>query len=102
MKIVINIDENVFTRLFDNGVEDYEIANDDLSAIAKAIRGGTPLPTGYGNLIDADRVVTVSFFNEMYEEWDVEQMTIYECINQWTDEGIETKDIIIEADNEEE
>ena len=52
MKIMIDIDENVFTRLFDNGIEDYEIANDDLSAIAKAIRGGTPLPEGHGDLID--------------------------------------------------
>lgn len=30
MKIVIDIDENVFTRLFDNGIEDYAIVNDDL------------------------------------------------------------------------
>ena len=43
MKIVIDIDENVFTRLFDNGTEDYAIANDDLFAIAKAIRKGIPL-----------------------------------------------------------
>ena len=47
MRIVIDIDENVFVRLFDNGTEDYEIVNDDLSATAKAIRGGTPLPKGY-------------------------------------------------------
>lgn len=51
MEIVIKIDENVFTRLFDNGTEDYEIANDDLFAIAKAIRKGTPLPEHHG-LID--------------------------------------------------
>lgn len=44
MQIVIDIDENVYTRLFDNGMEDYEIANDDLSAIVKSIRKGTPLP----------------------------------------------------------
>lgn len=43
MQVVIDIDENVFTRLFDNGIEDYAIANDDLSAIAKSIRNGTPL-----------------------------------------------------------
>jgi len=43
MQIVIDIDENVFTRLFDNGIEDYEIVNDDLFAIAKAIRKGTVL-----------------------------------------------------------
>jgi len=52
MQIVINIDENIFTRLFDNGVEDYEITNDDLSAIAKSIRKGVLLPQGHGDLID--------------------------------------------------
>ena len=54
MQIVIDIDENVFTRLFDNGIEDYSIVNDDLFAIAKTIRKGTPLPKGHGRLIDAD------------------------------------------------
>lgn len=54
MKIVIDIDENIFTRLFDNGIEDYEITNDDLFAIAKAIRGGTPLPEGHGRLLILD------------------------------------------------
>jgi len=52
MQIVINIDENVFTRLFDNGTEDYTIVNDDLFAIAKSIRKGVPLPKGHGDLID--------------------------------------------------
>ena len=54
MQIVINIDENVFTRLFDNGTEDYTIVNDDLFAIAKSIRKGVPLPKGHGELIDRD------------------------------------------------
>lgn len=54
MQIVIDIDENVFTRLFDNGIEDYAIVNDDLFAIAKSIRKGTPLPKGHGRLCDLD------------------------------------------------
>ena len=45
MQIVIDIDENVFTRLFDNDTEDHGIAKDDLSAIAQSIRKGTPLTT---------------------------------------------------------
>ena len=57
MNIVIDIDENVFTRLFDNGIEDYEIANDDLSAIARSIRGGTPLPEGH-EYIDRNNAIT--------------------------------------------
>ncbi len=56
MQIVIDIDENIFTRLFDNGTEDYEIANDDLFAIVKSIRKGIPLPEGHGDLKDADKL----------------------------------------------
>lgn len=54
MEIVIKIDEDIFTRLFDNGVEDYAIVNDDLFAIAKSIRNGIPLPEHHGRLGDLD------------------------------------------------
>lgn len=54
MQIVIDIDVDVLTRLFDNGAEDYAIANDDLFAIAKAIRKGTSLPKGHERLIKTD------------------------------------------------
>lgn len=57
MQIVIDIDENVFTRLFDNGTKDYAIVNNDLFAIAKSIRNGTPLPKGHGRLKDEDEIV---------------------------------------------
>ena len=40
--------------MFDNGIEDYEIVNDDLFAIAKSIHKGTPLPKGHGRLGDLD------------------------------------------------
>ena len=40
MQIIIDINENVFTRLFDNGDL---CAMDDLFAIAKAVRKGIPL-----------------------------------------------------------
>lgn len=42
MQVVIDIDENLYTRLFDNGVDNY----DDATDMAKAIRKGTPLPKG--------------------------------------------------------
>ena len=45
MKIVIDIDENLYTRLFDNGMQDNEIAVDDVCEMARAIRLGTPLPS---------------------------------------------------------
>jgi hypothetical protein len=54
MKIVIDIDENVYTRLFDNGIQDIEIAVDDVCEMARALRLGTPLPKGHGRLIDAN------------------------------------------------
>ena len=41
MQIVIDIDEDVYTRLFDNGTDFYD--TDDILAMAKAIRKGTPL-----------------------------------------------------------
>lgn len=39
METVIDIDDNLYTRLFDNGVDNY----DDAVDMAKAIRKGTPL-----------------------------------------------------------
>ena len=53
MQIVIDIDDNLYTRLFDNGGDDYDYAVD----MATAIRKGTPLPEGHGRLIDADALV---------------------------------------------
>ena len=41
MQIVIDIDDNLYTRLFDNGVDNYDDAED----MATAIRKGTPLPS---------------------------------------------------------
>ena len=54
MQIVIDIDDNLYTRLFDNGVDNY----DDAVDMAKAIRKGIPLPKGYGRLIDADKIIS--------------------------------------------
>lgn len=52
MKIVIDIDENVYTRLFDAG----ENTMRDMRVACSAIRKGTPLPKGHERLIDADNV----------------------------------------------
>ena len=49
MQVVIDVDDNLYTRLFDNGVNNY----DDAVDMAKAIRKGIPLPKGHGRLIDA-------------------------------------------------
>lgn len=50
MRIIINIDDNLYTRLFDNGVDNYDDAED----MATAIRKGMVLPRGCGRLVDAD------------------------------------------------
>ena len=41
MKVIIDINEDVYTRLFDNGTEDQFIAADDLRQILRSIRRGT-------------------------------------------------------------
>ena len=48
MQIVIDIDDNLYTRLFDNG--DEYVA--DMRRACVSIRKGTPLPKGHGKLID--------------------------------------------------
>lgn len=54
MKVIIDIDDNVYTRLFDNGIpRDLTTTINDAEAIETAIRNGTPLPE-HGRLIDAD------------------------------------------------
>ena len=52
MQIVIDIDENLYVRLFDIGVNNVM----DMRRACRAIRGGTPLPKGHGRLIDADKL----------------------------------------------
>ena len=38
-------------------------------------------------IIDADTVVTIQVFDEMYEEYDLRTMTIAEALDLWTEEG---------------
>ena len=45
MKVVIDISEDVYTRLYDNGIQDNEIAVDDVCEMARALRLGTTLPS---------------------------------------------------------
>lgn len=54
MQIVIDIDDNLYTRLFNNSVDNY----DDTVDMAKAIRKGTPLPKGCGTLKDTDKIIS--------------------------------------------
>lgn len=38
-------------------------------------------------IIDADTVVTIQVFDEMYEEYNLKTMTIAEALDLWTEEG---------------
>ena len=38
-------------------------------------------------LIDADAVVTIHTYDDMYEEWGSETMTVAEAMDKWSDEG---------------
>ena len=45
MRVVVDIPEDVYTRLFDNGIQDNEIAVDDVCEMARALRLGAPQET---------------------------------------------------------
>lgn len=80
MQIVIDIDDNLYTRLFNNGDID---AVDMLKACA-AIRKGTPLPKEHGDLKDIDKIISDG---------------INKGFCDWYDE-IKEADIIIKANKE--
>ena len=87
MQVVIDIDENVFTRLFDNGKE--YVA--DMRKACVAIRKGTPLPKGHGDLKDMGNlkyVFDLTGDNPIYSGKDIER-------------AIKSMTTIIEADNAE-
>lgn len=67
MQIVIDISEDVYTRLFDNGIQDNEIATDDICEIARSLRCGTPLPKGHGRIVDIDKVLEEMRITKTYD-----------------------------------
>ena len=43
MELIVDVSEDVYTRLFDNGIQDNKIAVDDVCEMARALRNGTTL-----------------------------------------------------------
>ena len=86
MRIVIDIDDNLYTRLFDNGVDNY----DDAVDMAKAIRKGTSLPKGCGRLIDAN-----AYFNDVKKHY-FDNITVMSC----TKIALDNAPTILDADGE--
>jgi hypothetical protein len=97
MQIVIDIDDNLYTRLFDNGAEYLA----DMRRACVAIRKGKPLPKEHGRLGDLDTLyedvtngIKAGNYEEGYEE--------YENINDMGDivDAIKYAPTVIEADKE--
>ena len=52
MKLVIDIDDDLYARLFDNGGDNVT----DMQEVCAAVRKGVVIPKGHGRLIDADEL----------------------------------------------
>ena len=96
MQIVIDIPEESYKATC-NGC----MLPPDVENVVQGIKKGTPLPKGHGDLIDVNRKITVSIYDEQYEEWGEKTLTIREALNRWSDEGITVKDVVISADKPE-
>lgn len=59
IELIVKIDADVYTRLFDNGIQDNEIATDDICEMARSLRRGTPLPKGHGRILDEKDILDI-------------------------------------------
>jgi len=89
MQIVIDIDDNLYTKIFNNGVDNYN----DVFGMVKAIRNGTPLLKGHGDLIDRDELLADSY---CIDAWSGDEVNIVDVMT------VKMADTIIEADKESE
>lgn len=96
MQIVIDIPDIVWEKAKEYGHLD--ICGIELS---EKVMNGVPLPKGHGDLIDVNKKITVSIYDEQYEEWSEKTLTVLEALNKWSDEGVTVKDVVIPADKAE-
>ena len=89
MQTVIDIDDNLYTRLFDNG----EIDAVDMLKVYVAVRKGVVIPKGHGRLIDADDIKVIELEDSLH--------IIRHCKGDDVDVYIDAP-TIIEADKESE
>ena len=47
-------------------------------------------------LIDGDRIVTAQLYNDEYEEFTEEKMSIIDYVNTYTDEGVTITDDVLD------
>ena len=97
MQILIDIDDNLYTRLFDNGVDNY----DDAVDIAKAIRKGMPLPKGHGRIIDTNEILKpfVEYGEKKCSQWKVGLSGLKVMLLKQTKAIIEAEEAENETDN---
>lgn len=93
MEIIIDIPEE---RL--KSIKAFGINQNEIYMFEKALMNGTPLPKGHGDLIDVSKKVMVQLYNDQYEEYIEEEMTIKEYLNRFTD-AIEEY-IVVRVDQE--
>lgn len=72
IELVIKIPKDVYTRLFDNGIQDNEIATDDICEMARSLRRGTPLD----EVLDKIRDEIEAEMNDLYRQKSIDQRTL--------------------------
>ena len=96
MQIVIDIPEDSYKATCKGSMLPPDVKN-----VVQGIKNGILLPKGHGDLIDVNRKITVPVYDEQYEEWRKETLTVYDALNRWSNEGITVKDVVISADKTE-
>lgn len=96
MQIVINISEETYKATCKGSMLPPDVKN-----VVQGIKNGILLPKGHGDLIDVNRKITVPVYDEQYEEWRKETLTVCDALNRWSNEGITVKDVVISADKTE-
>ena len=84
MKIMIDIDNDLYTRLFDAG-ENYVM---DMRRACAAVRKGVVIPDGHGRLIDADKLYPDSDYEDgLFHAVSIGQIGGAETIAEAESEG---------------
>ena len=96
MKYMIDITEEVYDEILSE-IEHAEIAGVGLSDFSIALKNGTPLPKGYGDLVDRDEIN--SRFNAICDELEsLSNKPSYKELLDKFSMCLDTGQTIIEAD----
>ena len=92
MQVIIDIDDNTYTNLFDNG---WEVVS-QVSEILLAVKNGKPLPKGHGALKDADKLaIAIAMIRDRWDCYGNEyESAMYQAYDNCVDEIIDAPTII--------